>query len=396
MTNKDWVFEGDQYIMHTYGRLDIVPKQGSGCHMVDADGKEYIDFTSGIGVNALGFCDPEWAEAVYNQAKTLNHCSNYYYYPSNVELAKKLVQVSGMAKVFFANSGAEANEGAIKLARKYSFDKYGRGRSTILTLKNSFHGRTIATLEATGQDVFHNYFFPFTEGFSYVEANDIDAIKKADSNQICAVMVEPIQGEGGVLPLDPDYLKELADYCKQNDWLLIFDEVQTGIGRTGKPFGFMHFDVRPDIISCAKGLAGGLPMGAVLCTHALEDVLGPSTHASTFGGNPIVSAGALVVLNRVMDGAFLQDITQKGEYIKDKLNAQNLPCIKDIRGLGLMVGIELTGVANKDVLHDLLDLGVLCLTAGNNVLRLLPPLPIGYADIDTGVDAIISVLKKAI
>jgi acetylornithine/N-succinyldiaminopimelate aminotransferase len=393
MTNKDIFTQGEQYIMNN-SRLEIVPKEGKGCHLTDWDGREYLDLTSGIGVNALGYCDPEWAEAIYAQAKTMSHCSNYYYTKPNVDLADKLLKITGMSKIFFGNSGAEANEGAIKLARKYSFDKYGKGRGTILTLKNSFHGRTITTLEATGQDVFHNYFFPFTEGFIYVDANDMSSVKAADNGQICAIMMEAVQGEGGVLPLDESFVKEVAAYAKEKDWLIIFDEVQTGIGRTGKPFGYMHYDIAPDILSCAKGIAGGLPMGAILCASSCKDVLSSATHASTFGGNPIVSAGALVVLDRVMNPAFLEEVTQKGEYIKGKVAKAALPCVKDIRGRGLMIGIELSGVSNKDVLHDLLDLGVMTITAGNNVLRLLPPLVIDYNDIDRGIDLIIQVLKK--
>lgn len=393
MTNKEIFDLGEQVIINS-SRLEVVPKEGKGSRMTDWDGKEYLDFTSGIGVNALGYCDPEWAEAIGAQAKIMNHCSNYFYTKPNVDLATKLLEITGMAKVFFGNSGAEANEGAIKMARKYSFDKYGKGRSTILTLKNSFHGRTITTLEATGQDVFHNYFFPFTEGFAYVQANDISAVKTADNGQICAIMMEAVQGEGGVLPLNDSFVREVAAFAKEKDWLVIFDEVQTGIGRTGKPFGYMHYDVAPDIISCAKGIAGGLPMGAVICAKTCENVLSAATHASTFGGNPIVSAGALVVLNRVMNPDFLIDVTKKGEYMKAKLQAAAIPCIKDIRVRGLMIGIELSSdVLNKDILHKLLDVGVMTLTAGCNVLRLLPPLTTGYDDLDQGANSIIQVLK---
>lgn len=393
MTNQELFDKGEKIIVNG-SRLDVVPKEGHGSAMTDWDGKTYLDFTSGIGVNSLGYCDPVWAEAVAKQAKILSHCSNYFYTKPALDLAERLLSITGMAKVFFGNSGAEANEGAIKLARKYSFDKYGKGRSTILTLKNSFHGRTITTLEATGQEVFHNYFFPFTEGFVYAGANDMATIKEADNGRICAVMMEAVQGEGGVVPLEESFVREVMAFAKEKDWLVIFDEVQTGIGRTGKPFGYMHYDGTPDVVTCAKGIAGGLPMGAFICSGSCAGVLTAATHASTFGGNPIVAAGALAVLDRVMTPEFLQKVSEKGERVKKRFKEAEIPCVKDIRGRGLMIGLELTGPSNKDVLHELLKAGVLVLTAGGNVLRLLPPLTIAYEDLDRGVDAIIRVLRE--
>ena len=266
MTLQQIKDDDNQNIMHTYGRLNVALVKGKGAIAWDESGKEYIDFTSGIGVNCLGYCDDGWTNAVSQQAATLQHISNLYYSPVQTELAKKLCEITGFSKVFFANSGAEANECAIKLARKYSFEKYGKERTEIVTLENSFHGRTVTTLAATGQEVFHNYFFPFTEGFSFAKANDMDSIKEKVNENTCAVMIELIQGEGGVNPLEKDFVKEVADYCKQKDLLFIIDEVQTGVGRTGTFYCYEQFDVQPDIISSAKGLGGGLPMGACLCT----------------------------------------------------------------------------------------------------------------------------------
>ena len=295
-----------KYIMNTYGRFNAALVKGKGAKAWDESGKEYIDFTSGIGVNCLGYSDDGWVKAVTEQAARLQHISNLYYSPLQTELAKKLCEITGFSKVFFANSGAEANECAIKLARKYSFEKYGKDRTEIVTLENSFHGRTVTTLSATGQDVFHNYFFPFTEGFSFAKANDMESVKAKVNNNTCAVMIELIQGEGGVNPLEKGFVIELADYCSENDILLIIDEVQTGVGRTGSFYCYEQFGIKPDIISSAKGIGGGLPMGACLCSENLRDVMSPSTHGTTYGGNPIACAGALEVLKRVSDKKFLE------------------------------------------------------------------------------------------
>ena len=254
-----------KYIMHTYGRYDVALKKGKGVTAYDEDGKRYIDVSSGIGVNSLGYCDDGWVKAVSDQAAAIQHMSNYFYSSQASNLAEKLCNLTGMAKVCFGNSGAEANECAIKIARKYSFDKYGEGRNEIITLKNSFHGRTVTTLSATGQDVFHNYFFPFTEGFAYAEANNLDALKNAVSDKTCAVMLEVIQGEGGVNILDKDYVQSLVKLCHDSDILVIVDEVQTGIGRTGKLFAYENYDITPDLVTVAKGLGGGLPIGLCMC-----------------------------------------------------------------------------------------------------------------------------------
>ena len=296
MTHEELKELDQAYTMQTYGRFDVDIDHGKGAALYDLSGKEYIDFTSGIGVCSIGYADPRWVEAISAQAARLAHVSNLFYTQPYAKLAKTLCTRSGMAAAFFANSGAESNEGLIKLARKYSFDRYGKGRGTILTLKNSFHGRTISTLTATGQDVFHNYFFPFDEGFRYAEAGDMDSLQSAAGHDVCAVLLELVQGEGGVLPMEREYVNELAELCQQRDWLLLVDEVQTGIGRTGTLFAFQQYGIQPDAVSFAKGIAGGLPMGGILASERCRNVFTPGTHATTFGGNPICAAAAQVVL----------------------------------------------------------------------------------------------------
>ena len=277
----------EQYVMHAYGRFPVALDHGKGATVWDVDGREYIDFTAGIGVNALGYADEGWQRAVSAQAAKLAHISNLFYAEPYVKVAQKLCTRTGMSNVMFANSGAEANEAMIKLARKWSFDKYGEGRGTILTLHNSFHGRTLATLTATGQDKFHNYFFPFPEGFRYADANDLDSVEAVAGHDVCAVMMELVQGEGGVLPLEEKFVRGVADLCAKRDWLLLIDEVQTGVGRTGALFAFQKYGVRPDAVSFAKGIAGGLPFGGVMAGEKCRDVFTPGTHGSTFGGNPV-------------------------------------------------------------------------------------------------------------
>lgn len=382
----------DGSLMNTYGRFPICAVSGKGARMTDIDGREYIDFASGIGVNSLGFCDGEWADAISSQAKRLNHISNLYYTDVNVQLADTLTRLTGFSRVFFANAGGETNEGAIKLARKYSFDKYGKGRHTIITLRNSFHGRTVTTLSATGQDVFHNYFFPFTDGFKYTPANDIEALKSAVDDSVCAIMIEVVQGEGGVNPLKQDFLEALFKIARANDILIIADEVQTGIGRTGKLLASEYLPEKPDAVTLAKGLGGGLPIGALLCSDKLKDVLTPGTHATTFGGNPIVSAGALVVLNRVSKPEFLNDVLKKGEYIREKIAEMKSPVLTESRGLGLMIGIKVEGIAHKELCAKFIDAGLLTLTAGSDTLRLLPPLTITHEEIDCGLE----IMKKVL
>ena len=296
-----------------------------------------------------------------------------------------------MAGVFFANGGGEANEGMIKLARKYSFDKYGTGRATIITLNNSFHGRTITTLTATGQEVFHNYFFPFTEGFRYADANDMASLEAAAGDDVCAVMVELVQGEGGVLPLDRDYVQALSKLCAERDWLLLVDEVQTGVGRTGRLFAFQHYGILPDVVSFAKGIAGGLPMSGIMANAKCREVLGPGMHATTFGGNPVCAAAGLVVQEKLSD-AFLAQVEQKGAYLRQKIEELDLPCFGATRGLGLMIGIAVQdGWTNKDIAGKLIENGLLVLTAGPG-MRLLPPLVISQAEMDQGLAVMKQVL----
>ncbi|NMC57545.1 MAG: acetylornithine/succinylornithine family transaminase [Eubacteriaceae bacterium] len=389
MTNKEIKDKTNNYIASSYGRFDVAIKQGKGAACVDFDGKSYIDFTSGIGVNCLGFCDTKWADAVITQVKTLNHTSNLYYTEPAAKLAEKLAILSGMKKAFFCNSGAEANECAIKTARKYSFDKYGKGRHEIITLKNSFHGRTMATISATGQDVFHQYFDPFLEGFVFAEANNIDDTLSKISNKTCAIIIEIIQGEGGILDLDENYIKAVIKATQENYILLIVDEVQTGIGRTGKMFGFKHYNFIPNIVTCAKGLGGGLPIGAALFDEKTQNVLTPGTHAETFGANPIVCAGALEVLDRLASDE-LNEITKKGAFIKEEILKSKH--VKGVNGRGLMVGIEVD-VDNKTVVNKCIEKGLLVLTAKQKV-RLLPPLTISYDEINKGLEILKSVLEE--
>lgn len=368
------------YIIHSYGRFPLLLTKGKGAEVQDDTGKTYIDFTSGIGVNALGFCDDGWVQAVGAQLGTLQHTSNLYYTEPCISAAKLLCEKSGMKKVFFGNSGAEANEGVIKAARKYSFEKYGEGRSTILALQNSFHGRTMAALSATGQDAYHNYFFPFVEGFVFAKANDLaDTLKKMTSD-VCALMLETVQGEGGVVPLDREYVQAVAKACKEKDILLIVDEVQTGMGRTGTLFSYQQFDIQPDLVSCAKGLGGGLPIGAVLFGEKTETVFGAGDHGSTFGGNPVVCAGAVHIL-QTMDEAFLQSVTEKGAYLKERIS--KMPHVQNVTGLGMMLGILLDTEA-KPVIGTLLEKGLLVLSAKEKI-RLLPPLTITKEELDKGL-----------
>lgn len=368
------------YIIHSYGRFPLLLTKGKGAQAQDDTGKTYIDFTSGIGVNALGFCDDGWTAAVGAQLHTLQHTSNLYYTEPCIQTAKLLCEKSGMKKVFFGNSGAEANEGVIKAARKYSFEKYGEGRNTILALKNSFHGRTMAALSATGQDAYHNYFFPFVDGFVFAKANDLKDTLEKMTPDVCALMLETVQGEGGVVPLDKEYVQAAAKACKEKDILLIVDEVQTGIGRTGTLFSYQQFDIQPDLVSCAKGLGGGLPIGAVLFGEKTETVFGAGDHGSTFGGNPVVCAGAVHILN-TLDDAFLQSVKEKGAYLKEKI--AKMPHVQNVTGLGMMLGILLDTEA-KPVINTLLEKGLLVLSAKEKI-RLLPPLNITKEEIDKGL-----------
>ncbi|MDD4773875.1 MAG: acetylornithine/succinylornithine family transaminase [Eubacteriales bacterium] len=357
------------------------------------DGREYIDFTSGIGVNTLGFADEGYIQAVTEQLRRFQHISNYYVSPVTALLAEKLTAVSGMDRVFFGNSGAEANEGAIKTARKYSYDRYGEGRSVIISLRDSFHGRTVTTLAATGQDKMHNiYFEPFTEGFRYIPMGDGAALEEALTADVCAVIAEPIQGEGGVNVMDDAYAALLRRLCAERDILLIFDEVQCGMGRTGRMFAYEYFGFEPDIVTLAKGLGGGLPIGAFLCSKKCSGVLTAGNHGSTFGGNPVSAAAAFYVINRLASEGFLTSVTEKGAYIKSKIAAASLPSVTEIRGKGLMIGIAVNADPKEYALRAA-ETGLLVLTAGSDAVRLLPPLNITYDEIDRGLAVLIETLK---
>lgn len=376
----------NENIMHTYARYDVCLTHGSGVYAYDDSDKKYIDVSSGIGVNSLGYCNPGWVKAVTEQASKIQHISNYYYSPVAGELAEKLTKATGLSKVFFGNSGAEANECAIKVARKYSFDKYGADRNRIVTLENSFHGRTIATLSATGQDVFHNYFFPFVEGFDYAKANDIASLLGKITDKTCAVMLETVQGEGGVNILDSRYLNEVRKICDERDILLIVDEVQTGVCRTGKLYGYMHSGITPDIVTSAKGLGGGLPIGICMVGEKLSEVMGPSSHGTTFGSNPVVCAGANYILDTVNTPDFIDEVNKKGKYIKEEL--LKIKGVKDVRQQGLMIGIEVEGNSGE-IAKKCTENGLLIITA-KTLLRMLPPLNITYDEIDEAL----SILKK--
>ena len=390
MTFEELKAMDDTYVMHTYARFPVDIDHGQGATLYSLAGKEYIDFTSGIGVNSLGYGDPTWISAITQQIQKLGHISNLYYTQPGPKLAKELCTRTGMDKVFFGNSGAEANEAMIKLARKYSFDKYGKGRSTIITLNHSFHGRTMATITATGQPHYHTYFFPFVEDFRYADPT-LESIQAQGGDDVCAVMVELIQGEGGVRPLDKAMVQALAKLCQEKDWLLLVDEVQTGVGRTGSLFAFQQYGILPDVASFAKGIAGGLPMSGILANEKCRDVLGPGTHATTFGANPVCAAAGLVVQETLTD-AFLEDVRAKGTYLRNQIEALDLPCFGATRGMGLMIGIQVKdGWTNKEIASKLIENGLLVLTAGPG-MRLLPPLVISQEEMDQGLE----ILKKTL
>lgn len=378
-----------QFVANTYARFPIELVSGKGAILKDSNGKEYIDLGSGIAVNIFGVTDDEWQKAVTHQLSVLPHTSNLYYSEPCSTLAELLCERTGMKKVFFSNSGAEANECAIKVARKYAFDKYGdESHSTIITLKNSFHGRTIATLKATGQDVFHTDFGPFPEGFVYAEANNFDDVKKfVDTDKCIAVMMELVQGEGGVCKLDENFVKSVAELVKEKDMLLIIDEVQTGNGRTGELYAYMHYGIQPDIVTTAKGLGGGLPIGATMLGENVENVLTYGSHGSTFGGNPVSCAGACNIIKRI-DDKLLNEVKEKSAYIFSEL--EGAKGVKSVSGLGLMIGVE-TEKPAKEVANACIEKGVLVLTAKTKV-RLLPSLNIDWDDLKKAI----RILKEVI
>ena len=376
--------QADQtYVAGTYGRFDAAMASGSGASYQDEDGKTYIDFGTGIGVTLFGACDPEWVRAVTDQLTTLGHTSNLYYTAPQAQLAELLCQRTGMKKVFYGNSGAEANECALKVARRYGENA---GRSVIVTLRNSFHGRTIATLAATGQDKFHAHFGPFPEGFRHIPANDCAALEEALSQgDVCAILMEMVQGEGGVIPLDKPYVQLAERLCRENDILLMVDEVQTGNGRTGSLYAYMQYGVQPDVVTTAKGLGGGLPIGACLLGEKCEHTLGKGDHGSTFGGNPVCAAAALNVISRLDDTVFV-GVKQREAFIRSEL--EGAPGVKGVTGMGLMLGIEVEKNAGEIAAACLKD-GLMVLTAHEKV-RLLPPLNISFDELRQGI----AILKK--
>ena len=378
------------YVANTYARFPLTLEKGEGSVVFDDEGKEYIDLATGIAVNSFGYCDKEWVSAVTKQLNTIQHTSNLYYTEPCVELAEILCKRTDMKKVFFSNSGAEANECAIKVARKYAADKKGEEYNTIITLKNSFHGRTITTLAATGQDVFHKDFLPLTEGFCYVEANNCEElIKTVENGKIAAIMFETVQGEGGVNPLTEEFVKTIFDLAEKYDILTIADEVQTGNGRTGMLYGFMNYGVTPDIFSTAKGLGGGLPLGATVLGEKTENVLKFGDHGSTFGGNPVACAGAISILNRIDDN-LLKEVREKSEYIVNTL--KNCKGVKSVTGKGLMLGIETEKDAGE-VIAKCREKGVLVIKAKNKV-RLLPALNIPFETLKTAVNILCEVIGE--
>ena len=385
----DIISTDKQYVANTYNRFPIELVSGKGSKVYDKNGKEYIDMGSGIGVTAFGIADEQWANAVSEQAAKLQHMSNLYYTQPCALLAKALCEKTGLKKVFFSNSGAEANECAIKVARKWAAENKGEDCYTIVTLQNSFHGRTLTTLAATGQDHFHKLFKPLTAGFIHTPANDIEALKNTvNDNNVAAVMFECVQGEGGVIALEPEFVKAIAELSKEKNFLIIVDEVQTGNGRTGKFYGYMNYGITPDVVTTAKGLGGGLPIGAAILGDRVENVLGFGDHGSTYGGNPVCAAGALNVINRI-DDTLLAEVSKKSKYIFETL--KNADGIESVSGMGLMIGIKTTKPA-AEVVKAAMEKGVLCLTAKDKV-RLLPALNIPFDELKWAIDIIKEVAK---
>ena len=394
MDTSEIIQAGDDYLMGTYRRHKIALMRGEGVRLYDSERRVYLDFFSGIAVNALGQAHPDVVNALVEQFKKLSHVSNYYYNEPNVRLGKLLCDISFAQKAFFCNSGAEANEAAIKLARKYGHDRLG-GRYEILTMKGSFHGRTLAAITATGQEKFHAGFAPLPEGFRYVPFNDVQALEKALSEKTCAVLLEPIQGEGGVRVPDEGYLKAVRGICDRRGILMILDEVQTGMGRTGKLFGYEHYGASPDIMTLAKALGNGVPAGALAATERVAAAFGPGTHASTFGGNPLAMAAAVATLETVLSEGFLERCAQTGEYLREKLWSlrKDHPVVQDVRGKGLLVGLDL-GVDGNAVVKACLERGVLINCTFDHVLRMVPPLVITRRDVDRLVQVLDEVLER--
>ena len=384
MNSQQWVEKSDKYIMKTYGRYPVVPVKGEGCRLWDADGKEYLDFLGGVAVNNLGHCHPKVVAALQKQAAELIHCSNYYQIPQQIELAELLCNHSFADKAFFCNSGAEANEAAIKLARKYSLDTYGPERYEIITAADSFHGRTMATVSATGQEKVQRFFDPLLHGFKHVPFDDVAALEAAITSTTCAVMLEPIQGEGGVNMPSHGYFLAVRELCDRHGLLLIFDEVQVGMGRTGKMFAYEHFEVTPDIMTLAKSLSGGAPIGTMLAKDKFAAAFVPGTHGSTFGGNPLVCAAAIATIRTLLEDGLLNRCEEIGEYLTGELEAlgRKYPFVKEVRGVGLMIGMALT-IPAGEIVKKGHACGVLLNVTHDSVLRFVPPLVVTKQEINT-------------
>lgn len=387
MTNEEIAALGRKYVMNTYGRLPLALVRGKGARVWDADGREYLDFVGGLAVNSLGHCHPKVTAAIQKQAAQLIHCSNLYWIEPQVKLARLLVENSCLDKVFFANSGAEANEGAIKLARKYAKKRYGPHKYEIITMDRSFHGRTLAALTATGQEKFHQGYEPLPAGFKYVPFNDIEALEKAVGENTCAVMLEPIQGEGGVCEAAPQYLAQVQELCREKGLLLILDEVQCGLGRTGKLFAYEHYGVQPHIMTLAKALGGGVAIGALLAQEEVAAAFQPGDHASTFGGNPLATAAGIAALETILKDGVLENVVRVGNYFQQKLKEiqAKYPFVKEVRGRGLILGLELT-IPGAEIVEKCLAAGLLINCTQQRVLRFLPPLIISEKEVDEAVD----------
>jgi predicted acetylornithine/succinylornithine family transaminase len=392
---NEWIERGSKVIMNTYNQFPIVLEKGNGVYLWDSDGKKYLDFVAGIAVNALGYNDSDYVKEITSQLSKLQHCSNLYWMPPSIELSEILVQNSCFDRVFYCNSGAEAVEAAIKLSKKYGKKNHGENCFEIITMKKSFHGRTMATLTATGQTKYQKGYNPLLPGFSYVEFNNFDELKKAVNKNTCAIIIEPIQGEGGIHPTEKSYLEKVRSLCDKNDIVLIFDEVQCGIGRTGELFAYQIFDVKPDVVSLAKGLGGGFPIGAMLATQSKADALQPGDHASTFGGNPLACTAGKVILKKLLHEGVLENVQKMGVYLKSKLIELQamFDIVLDVRGYGLMLGIELN-CSVKNIVKECMDKNLLLLGAGENVIRFVPPLTIGRKEIDEGLDILNEVLQQ--
>ncbi|MGD0844229.1 MAG: acetylornithine transaminase [Geobacteraceae bacterium] len=395
MNSQQWMEKADRYIMKTYGRYPLVPVRGEGCSLWDADGKRYLDFLAGVAVNNLGHCHPRVVAALQKQAAELIHCSNYYHIPSQIELAELLCDRSFADRAFFCNSGAEANEAAIKLARKYSREKFGTDRYEIITALASFHGRTMATVSATGQEKVQKFFDPLLHGFRHVPFNDADLLRRAITPNTCAVMLEPIQGEGGIVIPSPDYFREVRRICDEHRLLLIFDEVQVGMGRTGRLFAHEHFAVTPDIMTLAKALAGGAPIGCMLAKEEVAASFGPGTHGSTFGGNPLVTAAGVATVRAIFAEGILENTIEMGEYLMGRLEQlkKKFPMIVEVRGIGLMIGMELSVPAGEIVARALTQ-GLLLNVAQDTVLRFVPPLIVTSVEIDEMLQILEGILAE--